>query len=481
MNGAPELVTPSGYGSAGNGSAPAEKRGNGTGSLAKTASHHARRLAERFSLDLSGLKGTGPEGLILREDVEAAMTAGTLKPAGAASNGAAKSNGAGRRRRLPGTERRKPTVTELKGSAATLASYMDQSTTIPTATSFRTISVGTLESRRAELNGAIKAAGRSEKISFTHLIAYAIALAAKEQPGMTASFRRDEKGKPQKVEAGINLGLAVDSTRKDGSRALVVPVIKGAGELNFVQFRLAYEDLVVKARDAKLSVEEQSGATFTLTNPGGIGTIASVPRLMAGQGTIIAAGAIAFPPGFAHAPDSTLKSLSIEKVMTMTSTYDHRIIQGAQSGEFLKKIDDLLNGAASFYENVFAAFALKAAVVGDAVNASNAGTQSFAPPRTSSGPAPSHDRHAVGRNAARHRRGFGARLGVSPSRPSRRVARSARLAAARRSVARSQDVQSHAGDDERGAGIGAARQSSGQHARGSSAEPSQRVQRHDLV
>ena len=278
-------------------------------------------------------------------------------------------------------------VSELKGSAATLASYMDQSTTIPTATSFRTISVGTLESRRAELNGSIKSAGRSEKISFTHLIAYAIALAAKEQPGMTASFRRDEKGKPQKVEAGINLGLAVDSTRKDGSRALVVPVIKGADGLNFVQFRSAYEDLVVKARDAKLSVEEQSGATFTLTNPGGIGTIASVPRLMAGQGTIIAAGAIAFPPGFAHAPDSTLKSLSIEKVMTMTSTYDHRIIQGAQSGEFLKRIDDLLNGASSFYENVFAAFELKAAVVGDAVNASNAGTPSFAPPRTSAGPA----------------------------------------------------------------------------------------------
>ncbi len=137
--------------------------------------------------------------------------------------------------------------------------------------------------------------------------------------------------KPQRVEAGINLGLAVDSQRKDGSRTLVVPVIKNAAGINFVQFRAAYEDLVAKARDNKLTVEEQTGATFTLTNPGGIGTIASVPRLMIGQGTIVAAGAIAYPPGFAHAPDSTLKSLSIEKVMTMTSTYDHRIIQGAAS------------------------------------------------------------------------------------------------------------------------------------------------------
>jgi 2-oxoglutarate decarboxylase len=380
--GEPELVSPSSYGAAGSAAPPAEKNGAGNGSLSTVASHHARRLAERFALDLKGLKGTGPDGLILREDVEAAMSAGTLKPAGA-SNGAPKSNGAATVSYPAVTAQAK--ISELKGSAATLASYMDQSTTIPTATSFRTVSVGTLESRRAELNGAIKSAGRSEKISFTHLIAYALVQAAKEQPGMCAAFRR-ENGKPQRVEAGINLGLAVDSLRKDGSRTLVVPVIKGADGLNFVQFRLAYEDLVLKARDAKLSVEEQTGATFTLTNPGGIGTIASVPRLMIGQGTIVAAGAIAYPPGFAHAPDSTLKSLSIEKVMTMTSTYDHRIIQGAASGEFLKKIDELLNGSTSFYEGVFAAFDLKAAVVGEAVKG-NAGVPSFAPPPRQDGPA----------------------------------------------------------------------------------------------
>ncbi len=373
-SGKSELVTPSSYGAAGSAAPPAETAGSRGDALAKTASHHARRLAERFGLDLSGVKGTGPDGLILREDVEAAMTAGTLKPA--AANGAAKTNGAAAVAYPAVTAEAK--VSELKGSAATLASYMDQSTSIPTATSFRTLSVGTLETRRAELNGGLKGAGRSEKISFTHLIAYAIVQAAKEQPGMCASFRR-ENGKPQRVELGINLGLAVDSQRKDGSRTLVVPVIKGADRLTFAQFRAAYEDLVVKARDSKLTVEEQTGATFTLTNPGGIGTVASVPRLMIGQGTIVAAGAIAYPPGFAHAPDSTLKSLSIEKVMTMTSTYDHRIIQGAASGEFLKRIDEFLNGAGTFYENVFSAYELSAAVRGDAVNA-NAGAQTFAVP-----------------------------------------------------------------------------------------------------
>ena len=376
--GEPELVTPSSYGAPGSAAPPPEKNGSGSGALSKVVSHHARRLSDRYGLDLSSVKGTGPDGLILREDVEAAMTAGTLKPA--AANGAAKPNGAAPTYPPINAQTK---VGELKGSAATLASYMDQSTSIPTATSFRTVSVGTLETRRAELNAAIKGAGRSEKISFTHLIAYAIVQAAKEQPGMCASFRR-ENGKPQRIEAGINLGLAVDSQRKDGSRTLVVPVIKGADTLSFVQFRAAYEDLVAKARDNKLTVEEQTGATFTLTNPGGIGTIASVPRLMIGQGTIVAAGAIAFPPGFSHAPDSTLKSLAIEKIMTMTSTYDHRIIQGAASGEFLKRIDEFLNGAGSFYENAFSAFGVNAAVRGDAVNA-NAGAQSFAPaPRASS-------------------------------------------------------------------------------------------------
>ncbi len=372
----PTLVTPSGYGSTGAATPPAESHGNGSGTLAGVASHHAQRLADRLHLDLSALKGSGPGGLILREDVESALARGTIAPAG---NGKAATAGNGAA--APAVQypplAATTTVTDIKGSAATLASYMDQSTTIPTATSFRTVAVGTLEARRAELNGAIKGAGRSEKISFTHLIAFALAQAAREIPGMTSAFRR-EGAKPQKVDAGIHLGLAVDSTRKDGSRALVVPVIKNAGSLDFAAFRLAYEDLVVKARDAKLSVEEQTGATFTLTNPGGIGTIASVPRLMVGQGTIIAAGAIAYPPGFAHAPDSTLKSLGIEKVMTMTSTYDHRIIQGAQSGEFLKRVDELLNGADGFYENVFGAFGLTAGVRGEGAKSSAA--PSFAPP-----------------------------------------------------------------------------------------------------
>ncbi|MDB5070602.1 MAG: 2-oxoglutarate dehydrogenase, subunit [Candidatus Eremiobacteraeota bacterium] len=377
-----ELVTPASYGAPASPEPPPERHA-ANGKAGGVLSHHARRLVERLHIDASKLTGTGPDGLILREDVEAAVASGKIAFSGglgsAASTAAASENaelspskGAPQPQQVnyppvPADAK----TTELKGSVATLTSYMEQSLTIPVATSFRTLHVGTMEQRRAELNNALKQAGRTEKISFTHIIAFALARAAREQPAITASFRRIE-GKPVKVEAGVNLGLAVDAQRKDGSRFLVVPVLKNAGALDFPAFRTAYEDLVAKARDNKLSVEEQTGATFTLTNPGGIGTVASVPRLMIGQGAIIAAGAIAYPPGFGHASRSSLEQLGVEKVMTLTSTYDHRVIQGAQSGEYLRRVDDLLGGADDFYETVFAQLGVTAAVRGVASSANGA-------------------------------------------------------------------------------------------------------------
>ncbi|MGA8839052.1 MAG: multifunctional oxoglutarate decarboxylase/oxoglutarate dehydrogenase thiamine pyrophosphate-binding subunit/dihydrolipoyllysine-residue succinyltransferase subunit, partial [Candidatus Aquilonibacter sp.] len=251
-------------------------------------------------------------------------------------------------------------LTPLKGPAAALTGYMEQSLTIPTATSFRTLPVDVLDARRKELNNAIKAAGRSEKISFTHLVAYALVRAASEMPFITYSFRRDESGAPQRLEPGIHLGLAVDSERKDGTRFLIVPVIKNADALDFAGFYGKYQELVTKARDNKLVADDLQGASFTLTNPGGIGTVASVPRLLVGQGAILAAGAIGYPPGFQSASEPALRQLGVSKVMQMTSTYDHRVIQGAQSGEYLRRVDQLLQGADNFYETLFTQLGVKA-------------------------------------------------------------------------------------------------------------------------
>ncbi|HLY02295.1 MAG TPA: multifunctional oxoglutarate decarboxylase/oxoglutarate dehydrogenase thiamine pyrophosphate-binding subunit/dihydrolipoyllysine-residue succinyltransferase subunit [Candidatus Cybelea sp.] len=313
------------------------------------ADQPARRMARRLDVDLKLVRGSGPNGLILRSDVIEQAPQAHRRPAAAATPLPA----------LPPGAKTMP----LRGPAAALTGYMEQSLSIPTATSFRTIAVDVLDARRKELAGAIKAAGRTEKVSFTHLIGYALVRAARDHQFITYSFRRDESGAPLRVESGIHLGLAVDSERKDGTRFLIVPVIRNAGELDFAAFRTTYEELVAKARENKLGADDIAGASFTLTNPGGIGTVASVPRLMPGQGAIIATGAIGYPGGFANANEQSLRLLGVSKVMQITSTYDHRVIQGAQSGEYLRSVDQLLQGAEGFYETVFSSLGLQAAPV----------------------------------------------------------------------------------------------------------------------
>src|SRR6266567_1404181 len=237
-----------------------------------------------------------------------------------------------------------PGLTPITGPAARLAQNMADSLSVPTATSFREITVDGLDARRRELNAQLAAAGK--KISYTHLIGYAIVRAARELPVMTHAFQ-DVDGKPHRFDPhAVNLGLAVDVEKKDGSHALVVPVIKHAEGMDFATFHTTYETLVDKARTNKLVPDDFAGATITLTNPGTIGTVASVPRLMKGQGSIIATGAIRTLAGGGA------------KVMTITSTYDHRIIQGAESGNFLRRLDGLLQGDDNFYGAVFESLGL---------------------------------------------------------------------------------------------------------------------------
>jgi 2-oxoglutarate decarboxylase len=241
----------------------------------------------------------------------------------------------------------------LKGPAAALARNMDASLAIPTATTFRELPVQVLEGRRADLNAKLKSAGRDQKLSFTHLIAWALVRACREFPVMGTGVlkRGDEAFKL--VPEHVNLGLAVDVERKDGSRGLMVPVLKQADTMDFAGFLSTYETLVDKARSNKLMPDDFAGATMTLTNPGGLGTVASVPRLMPGQGTIIATGSIAYPPEYMGMAKDRIASLGIAKVMMLTSTYDHRVIQGAESGSYLRLVDQLLQGEHGFYDDIY--------------------------------------------------------------------------------------------------------------------------------
>ncbi|WP_408898975.1 multifunctional oxoglutarate decarboxylase/oxoglutarate dehydrogenase thiamine pyrophosphate-binding subunit/dihydrolipoyllysine-residue succinyltransferase subunit [Nocardioides sp. R1-1] len=257
-------------------------------------------------------------------------------------------------RPAPVTARDEPTLTVLRGIPAATAKNMDISLSVPTATSVRNIPVKLLWDNRIVINSHLKRA-RGGKVSFTHIIGYAIVKAIKAQPAMNNTYDEID-GKPTMVTpAHINLGLAIDQQKKDGTRQLVAPSIKACESMDFAQFWTAYEEIVRKAKDNKLTMEDYSGTTVSLTNVGGLGTNNSVPRLMQGQAAIIGVGSMDYPPEFQGASEETIARNAISRIMTMTSTYDHRVIQGAQSGEFLGQVHRYLLGEDGFYDEIFRA------------------------------------------------------------------------------------------------------------------------------
>jgi len=243
-------------------------------------------------------------------------------------------------------------VKPLRGPAARVVANMESSLGVPTATSVRAVPAKLLIDNRVVINNHL-ARSRGGKVSFTHLIGYALIKALAQMPEMNSGFG-ERDGKPVLIRpAHVNLGLAIDVPKADGTRQLLVPSIKSTESMDFVHFWTAYEDVVHKARGNKLTVEDFQGTTISLTNPGTIGTVHSVPRLMAGQGAIIGVGALEYPAEWQGASDENLTRNAVSKILTVTSTYDHRIIQGAQSGDFLRIVHQLLLGGDGFYDEIF--------------------------------------------------------------------------------------------------------------------------------
>jgi len=253
----------------------------------------------------------------------------------------------------PSVDEDKAEVTAMTGPSAKVVENMEDSLGIPTATSARTIPVKLLDENRNLLNDYQKQVG-GEKVSYTHIIAYAMVQALQKYPDMNTTFRRDEEGTPEHVKPDqINLGLAVDVERR-GKRTLLVPNIKDAGSLNFAEFLGTYNSIVGRALDGDLDLSDFQGTTATLTNPGMIGTSMSVARLMPGQGVIMGAGSIGYPPEYRGYDPEVASKAGVSPVMTLTSTYDHRVIQGATSGAFLNYIEELMLGDHDFYQHIFA-------------------------------------------------------------------------------------------------------------------------------
>src|SRR5690349_16886133 len=259
------------------------------------------------------------------------------KPATAASNGKAPEGAK---------------VTTLRGVAAKIVQNMDASLEVPTATSVRAVPAKLMVDNRIVINNHL-ARGRGGKVSFTHLIGWALVRAVVAHPEMNNAIAEVD-GKPALVQPEhVNLGIAIDLAKKDGSRSLVVPSIKNCEKMDFRKCWQAYEDVVRRARRNELTMDDYAGTTISLTNPGGIGTVHSIPRLMAGQSAIIGVGAMEYPAPYSGMSDETLTEHGVSKVTTLTSTYDHRVIQGAQSGEFLKAMHQFLLGEHAFYDDIF--------------------------------------------------------------------------------------------------------------------------------
>ena len=252
----------------------------------------------------------------------------------------------------PGRPAEAPNAQPLRGGALRIAENMEASLAVPTATSQRQIPIKLTDENRRLLN-EYRESNDEPKVSFTQLVAWAIIRALESFPRLNDAYDVSD-GAPVRIKRDeIRFGLAVDVEKSDGSRTLLVPNVKGAGKMSFREFAAAVDDVVRRARTGKLSVTDFEGTTVSLTNPGTLGTTASVPRLMPGQGLIVATGAIGYPAEFSAMAPETISQLAVSKVLTFTSTYDHRIVQGAESGAFLARVEELLLGKDGFYESVF--------------------------------------------------------------------------------------------------------------------------------
>ncbi|WP_106125946.1 multifunctional oxoglutarate decarboxylase/oxoglutarate dehydrogenase thiamine pyrophosphate-binding subunit/dihydrolipoyllysine-residue succinyltransferase subunit [Pseudosporangium ferrugineum] len=310
---------------------------------------NAKATAEKAGTDAPAASTVAP----VKPTVPAAP-APAAKPAAAAPAPAAtpKASPAPAKASANGSAPAGAKVTTLRGVAARIVQNMDASLEVPTATSVRAIPAKLLVDNRIVINNHL-ARGRGGKVSFTHLIGWALVRSVKAHPEMNNSFAEVD-GKPAVVQPEhINLGIAIDLAKKDGTRTLVVPSIKNCEQMDFRQFWQAYEDVVRRARRNELTMDDYAGTTISLTNPGGIGTVHSIPRLMSGQSAIIGVGAMEYPAPYSGMSDETLTEHGVSKVTTLTSTYDHRVIQGAQSGEFLKAMHEFLLGEHSFYDDIF--------------------------------------------------------------------------------------------------------------------------------
>ena len=290
-------------------SAPAPVAASPTGGYVPLAKPPVRKLAKDLGVDLFALTGSGPGGVITREDVEQAVAA-PAAPAAAADSGT-------RERRVP-----------IKGvRKATAQAMVDSAFTAPHVTEFLTVDVTPMMELRARLKSA--PAFRDVKLTPLAFAAKAVTLAVRRTPDVNATW--DEAAQEIVYKDYVHLGIAAATPR-----GLVVPKVRDADRMSLRELAVALDDLATTARDGKTTPADMMGGTFTITNVGVFGVDTGTPIINPGESAILALGAIRDMPWVVDG------QVVPRKVCQLALSFDHRVVDGQQGSQFLADVGALL-------------------------------------------------------------------------------------------------------------------------------------------
>lgn len=267
------------------------------------ASPIAKKIAAEFNIDLSLVTGTGPKGRITKEDVENYVNAKKEKPYEKTQESETKTQREAKRIKLTGVRK-------------VIAERMVQSIReIPHVTEHIRVSVDKLYSLKDELTTSLEI-----KLTFTDLIAKIVVESIKEFPLINTTLQNDEII----YLNDINLGIAVAT-----EKGLIVPVVKNAGGIKFLELVNILKELTSKAKDSKLSLDDLEGGTFTITNLGMFDIDSFTPIIFPGQTAILGVNTIYEELRYRD------EKIVTEKVMKLSLSFDHRVIDGADAAKFL--------------------------------------------------------------------------------------------------------------------------------------------------
>jgi pyruvate dehydrogenase E2 component (dihydrolipoamide acetyltransferase) len=301
-----------------------------------------RKLARDLGVDIDGIQGSGPDGRVTREDVTAASQGASRKePARAAAPEAAPREEA-EVVQLPQRPRVAAVADEeeripVRAIRRSIAEKMARSAfTIPHVTEWLEVDATEFMRLREQLKNAPEAEGLS--ISPLPLVVKALLAALRKFPMVNSSWQDGDNGAEIAVKHVYHVGIATDT-----ERGLLVPVVKNADQLNIFELSGEIKRLTTVARDGKIGPSDLTGSTITVTSIGSFGMESGTPIINYPECAILAPGVIRKKPWVVDG------EIVVRDIMTLGMSFDHRIIDGAEAGRFLRYLGDLIENPARLF------------------------------------------------------------------------------------------------------------------------------------